>query len=100
MKGYDPASPGPHPTYFSICTNENCTRCALCAENCPWGAIDKDNPASINLAKCMRCLRCLKNCPASAKQIMDEKFLAFLPQFETRLNAKRCEPELFLANSL
>ena len=99
MKGYDPTNPGPHPTYFAVGTNENCTQCKLCVENCPWGAIDEDNPAIINLTKCLRCLRCIKICPASAKQIMDEKFLAYLPQFETRLNAKRCEPELFLTSS-
>ena len=96
MKGYDPSHPGPHPTYFNIGTSELCTGCGLCADNCPWGAIDVDNHKIINSAKCMRCLRCIKNCPASAKQIMDEKFLAFLPQFEMRLNAHRCEPELFL----
>lgn len=95
-KGYDPANPGTHPTYFTISTNEQCTQCYLCAENCPWEAIDMENPRIINFAKCMRCLRCLKNCPFSAKYIMDEKFLSFLPEFETRLNSRRCEPELFL----
>jgi ferredoxin/flavodoxin len=99
MKGYDPGNPGPHPTYFAVGTNENCTQCKLCVGNCPWGAIDEDNPAIINLTKCLRCLRCIKICPASAKQIMDEKFQAYLPQFEARLNAKRCEPELFLTSS-
>jgi ferredoxin len=100
MKGYDPANPGPHPTYFAVGTNESCTQCKLCVENCPWGAIDENNPATINLTRCLRCLRCIKICPVSAKQIMDEKFMAFLPQFETRLNARRAEPELFLTSSL
>ncbi|MFC2071411.1 4Fe-4S binding protein [Chloroflexota bacterium] len=94
-KGYDPANPGNHPSFFTISTNDQCTQCYLCAENCPWEAIDTDNPRIIDFAKCMRCLRCLKNCPSGAKYIMDEKFLSFLPEFETRLNSGRCEPELF-----
>jgi ferredoxin/flavodoxin len=96
MPGYDPAHPGPHPTYFAIGTTEDCTCCGLCAENCPWGAIPADNTKTFNSSACMRCLRCLKNCPVSAKKIIDEKFLAFLPQFEMRLNARRKEPELVL----
>lgn len=95
-KGYDPANPGTHPTYFNIVTNESCTQCHLCAENCPWAAIEVDNPRIIDSKRCMRCLRCLKNCPASAKYIKDEKFFSFLPEFEMRLNSRRCEPELFL----
>ncbi len=94
--GYDPANPGTHPTFFDIATNESCTQCHLCAENCPWAAIDVDDPRIIDSAKCMRCLRCLKNCPTSAKYIRDERFFSFLPEFELRLNSRRCEPELFL----
>jgi ferredoxin len=96
-KGYDPSNPSTHPTFFNIVTTELCTSCGLCAEECPWGAIEAGNPKRIDSTRCMRCLRCLKNCPASAKQIIDDKFLAFLPQFETKLNSRRCEPELFLA---
>jgi ferredoxin len=96
MPGYDPARPGPHPTFFAITTTGLCVNCGLCADNCPWGAIDMNDPGNINAAKCMRCLRCLKNCPVSAKEIKDEKFLAFLPQFEARLNSRRAEPELYL----
>jgi ferredoxin len=95
-KGIDPSNPGPLPIFFNIVTTELCTNCGLCAENCPWGAIDADNPGIINSTKCPRCLRCLKNCPNSAKRITDEKFLAFLPKFEMMLKARRCEPELFL----
>jgi ferredoxin len=95
-KGFDPSNPRPYGHFFDIVTTELCTHCGLCAENCPWGAIDADNPGMINSTKCLRCLRCLKNCPNSAKRITDEKFLAFLPKFEMMLNARRREPELFL----
>ncbi len=96
MKGYDPALISTHPTVFDITTTDACTQCGLCVENCPWGAIDREDPGSIDAARCMRCLLCLKNCPNSAKRIEDHKFLAFLPQFEARLSVRK-EPELFLA---
>jgi ferredoxin/flavodoxin len=96
LKGYDPSTPGPHPTYPNIVTSESCIECGVCAENCPWGAIHKDDFTIIDSPKCLRCFRCIKICPAAAKQVTDENFLAFLPQFEMRLNARRREPELFL----
>jgi ferredoxin len=97
MQGYDPRNPGSSPAHtLTITTTEDCTNCGLCAEKCPWGVIDMENPGSINYAGCMRCLRCVKICPNSAKKVLEEKFLAFLPQFEMRLNARRKEPELFL----
>ncbi len=96
LKGYDPASPGPHPTYPNIVTEESCTRCGVCAELCPWGAIDRDDFAKIDSTRCLRCFRCIKICPVDAKRITDEKFLTFIPMFEKRLNAARREPELFL----
>jgi ferredoxin/flavodoxin len=95
-KGYDPTHPELYPSYPNVTTTEECTHCGLCAENCPWGAIDIDDPTVIIYSKCMRCFRCIKNCPSSAKKVIDAKFLDMLPRFEMRLNARRCEPELFL----
>jgi ferredoxin len=97
-KGFDPTQPGPLTANLNIITTEDCTQCGLCAENCPWGAIDENDFTVINSVKCYRCFRCIKNCPASAKVVKDAKFLAFLPQFEKMLNARRKEPELFLPN--
>ena len=94
--GYDPLKPGPNPTRPAIVTDDSCNQCGLCAETCPWGAIDKKDFKTTNNAYCLRCFRCIKICPAVAKKVTDEKFLEFLPFFEARLNAKRKEPELFL----
>jgi ferredoxin/flavodoxin len=96
LNGYNPSTPGPHPTYPNILTTESCTQCGVCAELCPWEAIDKDDVTKIDSARCLRCFRCIKICPVDAKHVTDEKFLMFIPQFEMRLNAIRREPELFL----
>ncbi|MFC1977219.1 EFR1 family ferrodoxin [Chloroflexota bacterium] len=93
-KGYDPSATSP--TRTRIATIETCTLCHLCAEECPWGVINTDDCKTIDYAKCSRCFRCIKICPVGAKQVTDETFLNFLPQFEERLNANRREPELFL----
>jgi ferredoxin/flavodoxin len=96
VKGFDPTQPGPLTTFANITTTGDCTRCGICAEECPWGAIDAEKYTT-ETTKCMRCFRCIKYCPSSARKVIDKKFYEFLPQFEMRLNAQRREPELFFA---
>jgi ferredoxin len=93
-KGFDPGNPGDFPPRPRLVTNEACTQCKLCSGNCPWAAISADDSKIRDYSKCMFCYRCLKNCPSQAIEVTNEKFLAFLPQFEQMLS-KRCEPELF-----
>jgi ferredoxin len=96
-QGFEPARPfGPLATYTNIVTTEDCTRCGLCAEECPWEAIDGDDYATIDYTKCMRCLRCIRICPAAAKKNISEKFDEALPVFEKMVSARK-EPELFLS---
>jgi ferredoxin/flavodoxin len=95
-KGYDPTVHIDFPPHPRLITTERCAQCKTCADNCPWGAIDFDDCRRRDYTKCMICYRCLKNCPAAAIGITNDKFLAFLPQFEARLNSQRREPELFL----
>ncbi|MEN6621934.1 MAG: EFR1 family ferrodoxin [Smithella sp.] len=94
--GYDPAKPGPYPTRPLILTSDECNICGLCADVCPWGAIDKNDTTAINNATCFRCFQCVNTCPIQAKKVTDVNWLAFLPVFEARLNEKRKEPELFI----
>jgi len=96
-QGFDSRKPfGPLATFTNIVTTEDCTRCGLCAEECPWEAIDNDDYATIDYTKCMRCLRCIRVCPAEAKKNISEKFDEALPVFEKMVSARK-EPELFLA---
>lgn len=94
--GYDPAKPGPYPTRPPILTSDDCNDCGLCADICPWEAIDKNDYRTINNAICFRCFHCVNNCPEDAKIVTDKNWLAFLPMFEAMLNERRKEPELFI----
>ena len=91
--GFDPKVPPEHPIPRLV-TNDNCIQCMLCAQDCPWEAIDLDDSQKRDYSKCMFCYRCLKNCPSQAIEATGDQFLAFLPKFESMLS-RRCEPELF-----
>ncbi len=47
---------------------KSCTKCGLCAENCPVQAID---PASFtaDAKKCISCMRCVKQCPEKSRSV-------------------------------
>jgi ferredoxin/flavodoxin len=94
-KGMDPKVVPEFPPRPRLVTNENCTQCKLCSKNCPWEAIDSNDSRIRDYSKCTFCYRCLKNCPVQAIQVANDKFLAYLPEFEQRLSPRR-EPELFL----
>ena len=65
-----------------------CTRCGLCAANCPAAAIDLAGEAFIDTAKCARCMRCLTFCPTGAIGMDPERMAALNaripPLFEGR----------------
>ena len=73
--------PGSHGPYkelgnipFKPQANENCTRCGICANNCPVGAIDKNNPCNSDTAICISCMRCRDICPKHARDL-DKAFM-------------------------
>jgi ferredoxin len=95
-QGFDPAITNPLIEHTKINTTGDCTRCGVCAENCPWGAIDY-NDFTTESTKCLRCFRCIKICPEGAKKVVDPEFDEWLKGFIERLTAVRKEPEMFFA---
>jgi ferredoxin len=93
-KGMDPKVQPEFPPRPRLVTNDDCIQCKLCAQNCPWAAIDFEDTKIRDYGRCFFCHRCYKNCPSQAIQVTNDKFLAYLPQFEQIL-APRREPELF-----
>ena len=62
-----------------------CEHCGLCAEICPMGAIDPNDPSNIP-GTCIKCCACTTYCPSGAKKFDDPDFLshtAMLEQFRT-----------------
>lgn len=78
-----------------VTDTEKCTRCGLCADLCPMGAIDKDAPHSVP-GICIRCNACVKRCPSLAKHFTDATYLEHKRQLETNFGNHRCEPQLFV----
>lgn len=49
--------------------NKNCDACGICAENCPVGAIDRQDTSLTDKKKCISCMRCVAVCPLGARRI-------------------------------
>lgn len=75
-------------------TNAECNQCMLCAEVCPMGSIDHDDPAKLT-GICIKCGACIKKCPVKAKYYDDTDYLRHQYELEEEF-ADRKEPELFL----
>lgn len=50
-------------------SGKSCTKCGVCAEKCPVGAIPADMPMSTDHAKCITCMRCIAVCPQKNRSI-------------------------------
>ncbi len=75
-------------------TKENlCDDCKVCAEVCPMGSIDYDEPSKIT-GICMKCCACIKKCHTGAKYFDDEGFLYHKRDLEEKYK-RRAEPEFF-----
>lgn len=75
-------------------TTDDCIQCGTCADNCPKGIIDPDDPTKVGLG-CIACSACIKNCPVGAKYFDDDHTKMIINMLESRCLARK-EPELFL----
>ncbi|MHC1723097.1 MAG: EFR1 family ferrodoxin [Aminipila sp.] len=73
---------------------EKCNSCGVCVNNCPMGAINKDNPTEI-IGICIKCHSCINKCKEKAKFFDDEAFLSHKLMLERDFK-RRTEPEVFI----
>ena len=73
---------------------KGCTKCGLCAKNCPVQAIDPVKFAA-DSKKCISCMRCVKQCPANARKV-NGAMVAVASMVLIKACSMRKENELFL----
>lgn len=76
--------------------NDACVSCGVCADMCPVGAIDAEQPNQTDFDKCISCTRCISICPYGARQL-DENMLHAVEARIGRMMTGRKQNELFLA---
>ena len=67
--------------------------CRICADICPLGAIDFDDPSKVT-GICMKCGACVKRCPENAKYYDDEGYIYHKTELE-EIYARRAESTIY-----
>ena len=83
------------PAAFHPAANEDCTKCGICARQCPVGAIPMDDPSQTNNELCINCMGCVAACPANSRALPDA-FLAMITQMLNQNASGYKKPSIFL----
>lgn len=74
---------------------KECTKCSVCAKQCPVQAIDPENPKKVDEKACISCMRCISVCPHSARKL-NPVMLSAAGLMLKKVCSERKECELFL----
>ena len=83
------------PSAFHPAANDTCTKCGICAQQCPVGAIPLDASNETNHDLCINCMRCVEGCPQQCRALPDA-FLAMITKMLSENAAGYKEPVVFL----
>ncbi|MCI8935087.1 MAG: 4Fe-4S binding protein [Clostridiaceae bacterium] len=75
-------------------TAAGCSRCGLCAQQCPAQAIDKTT-LKTDKDHCILCMRCIDHCPSQARKVNGLLYAAANAAMKSRLSGRK-ENRLFL----
>ena len=83
------------PSAFHPAASESCTKCGICAEGCPTGAIPLDDPSHTDNERCINCMRCVQVCPQQCRALPDA-FQAMITKMLNENAAGYKKPVVFL----
>ena len=83
------------PAAFHPSASESCTKCGICARQCPVGAIPMDDPSQTNNDLCINCMGCVAACPANSRAL-PEAFQAMITKMLNQNASGYKKPVVFL----